>query len=339
MPVRWGLLVALVVSTAARAEEEPTPFWLPPPASAPAKPARKPAKRKPVQIEPLEIKRKEKLPVVEKRKAPPAREPRSMEPTWVDPAPRPAEPLPRAEPLRQKHAPLEIEPVAPPLRSPAVPAPPISAPPEAPAERAPPAVQPAPSGPAAVAIPAVPAPEQPSAALLAEPEPEPASDDLRRWSVDATFGAWGKSRSDGSGRDWQLAYGLRFGRAIVPALELELELLRAGGSAGSPFVSASATHNLAALRAFWVLGDTTALLLGGGAGVALAQTHYTLQPSTDPGVAATGLDANAPKSVIEITAAVRLRIFRGLEARAEVSAAARDGKLEILPLLGAGAAF
>ena len=302
-----GPWLLLLLASAARAADEPTPFWLPPPAvkkKAPAKPVKKPPKKKPVQLEPLEMQRKEKPPLVEKRQPQPA--PRSMEPSWIDPAPPAAEPAP---------------PIAPPV-----------APTPAPSK-------PAPSVPAAVAIPAVPIPEQPTAAVLGEPEPEPPADDLRRWSLGAAFGAWGKPRSDGTGRDWQVAYGLRFGRALFPALEVELELLRAGASAGSPFVNATATHNLAALRAFWVLGDKAALLLGGGAGAALAQTHYTLQPSTDPGVTATGLDANAVKSVIEITAAARLRIFRGLEARAEVSAAARDGKLEILPLLGAGAAF
>ncbi len=326
-----GLWLLLLLASAARAADEPTPFWLPPPAvkkKAPAKPVKKPLKKKPVQLEPLEMQRKEKPPVPEKHQPQPA--PRSMEPSWIDPAPPAAEPAPRTvepapripEPaVRTQRTPVEIEPVAPPVRSPAarVPAPPIAPP--------------------AVAIPTAPVPEQPAAVVLAEPEREPPADDPRRWSLGAAFGAWGKSRSDGTGRDWQVAYGLRFGRALFPALEVELELLRAGASAGSPFVNATATHNLAALRAFWVLGDKAALLLGGGAGVALVQTHYALQPSTDPGVAATGLDANAVKSVIEITAAAHLRIFRGLEARVEVSAAARDGKLEILPLLGAGAAF
>ena len=298
--MRRVLLVALLLSAAAHAEEEPTPFWMPPPPAAkkeaPAKPAKKSAKKKPVQVQP-QIKRKDKPPVVETRKPPPAQEERSVEPTWIEPAPR--------------------------SPAPAQPAPPVLAEP----------------APAAAAAPALPAPELPTAVILAEPEAEPQSEETRPWSLDAAFGAWGKARSDGGGRDWQVAYGLRFGRAILPALEVELELLRAGGSAGSPFVSASATHNLAALRAFWVLGDRLALLLGGGAGVALAQTHYTLQPSTDPGAVATGLDAAALKSMIEISAAGRARVFRGLEARVELSAAVRDGRVEILPLLGAGAAF
>ena len=250
-------MVALILSGAARAGEEPTPFWMPPPPSKKEAPVKKPkpVKKKPVQIEPLQIKPREK---------PPA---------------------------------------------------------------------------AAMATPAVPAPELPAAVVLAEPDPEPRPDEARRWSLGAAFGAWSKSRSDGGGRDWQVAYGVRFGRALLPSVEVEVELLRAGGSAGSPFVSASATHNLLALRAFWVSGDRLALLLGGGAGAALAQTHYTLLPSTAPDAVATGLDAAAVKSVIELTAAARARIFRGLEARAEVSAAMRDGKVELLPLLGAGTAF
>jgi hypothetical protein len=203
-------------------------------------------------------------------------------------------------------------------------------------------VTPAPApAPPATRAPATPPPfsSEAPAAILVEPEAKAHADGARRWSVDAAFGVWGKPRSDGSGRDWQLAYGLRFGRALLPSLELEIELLRSGGSAGNPFVSASSTHNLAALRAFWVLGSEYALLLGGGGGVAVSQTHYLLQPTTDPGAVSTGLDANAWKAVIQITAAGRARIFRGLEARAEVSALARDGRLELVPLLGAGAAF
>ena len=282
--MRRVLSVTLLLAVGARAQEEPTPFWMPPPPpskkAAPAKPGKKPAKK--------------------------------VEPTLIEPAPQAVDPSPRPKP-----APVEVEPAAP-----------------------------LPSAPPGVATPEGPGPEQPAAVGVAEPEPEPQPEEARRWSVDASFGAWGKSRSDGVGRDWQLAYGLRLGRALLPALELEIELLRAGGSAGSPFVSASATHNLAALRAFWVCGgaggvshDRYALLLGGGGGVALSQTHYTLQPSTDPAVIATGLDANAVKRVIEITAAARARILGGLEARAEVSATVRDGKLGFLPLLGAGAAF
>jgi hypothetical protein len=177
--------------------------------------------------------------------------------------------------------------------------------------------------------------------IVAEPEPEfeAAPDAARNFSVDATFGAWAKSGSDGSGRAWQLAYGVRGGYAILPALEAELELVRAGATAGSPFVSASTTHNLAALRLFYVVGDRFALLLGGGGGIAIAQTHYTLQPSTVPGTPASGIDATAIRPVMQITAAGRARVFRGLEVRAEVSAVARDGRLDLLPLLGAGWAF
>ena len=260
MPVRRVLAVALLLASSARTEEEPTPFWMPPPLkkAAPAKLDQKPAKKKPVRIEPLRIKRKKKPPVAEKRNAPPARPEPSMEPTWIDPAPHAADPLPPPQ-----QAPVEVETATRPLPS----APPVVAPPEPPA------------------------PAAPAAVVLAKPETEPHAEGARRFSAGASFGAWGKSRSDGAGRDWQLAYGLRLSGALLPALEVELELLRAGGSAGSPFVSASAAHNLAALRAFWVVGgasgDGCALLLGGGGGAALSQTHYTLQPSTDPSVVAT----------------------------------------------------
>ncbi len=310
-----------------RAQEERTPFWLPRP--PPKKEAEKP-KKKPIQIEPIKIKGKEKEkkeapppPAAEKQKAPPKKpppeEPRAPEPTWIEPPPRAAEPSPRT-----KRAPIEVEP------KPA------------------PSIAPSPPPPAPVVIPQSPPPrpiEPPAAAepaqvMIAEPESEfELVPETRTFSVDGAFGSWAKSGSDGGGRAWQLAYGLRVGYAIFPSLEVEVEVVRAGTTSGSPFVSASTTHNLAALRAFYVLGDRLALLLGGGGGIALVQTHYALLPSTDPGSVATGIDAIAVKPVMQITAAGRVRVFRGLEARAEVSALVRDGKLDLLPLLGAGWAF
>ncbi|MGZ6143221.1 MAG: hypothetical protein ACXWLM_07770 [Myxococcales bacterium] len=328
------MIAALLAALLAQAD--PTPFWMPPPPPA-KKEAPPPKKKKPVQIQPLEM--KEKKPAVEKRKPPP-------EPTWIEAPAHVAEP-----PRRPSHAPIEVEdrraagapvrsepparePVAP-IRQPA----PQAREPVAPV-REPVVREPAPAARLPPPVPA-PAPIAPPVEAGPEPvivEPEPVVE-LRRWSLAATFGAWGLSRSDGGGRAWDLAYGVRFGCALFESVELEAQLTRAGGSSGSPFVNASATRNLAAFRAFWVLGSQYALLLGGGGGVALTQTQYSLLPSTDSGVAASVLDANALKSVIEITAGGRARFFRGLEARAEVSAVLRDGRLELLPLVGVGAAF
>ena len=192
-----------------------------------------------------------------------------------------------------------------------------------------------------VAPPAEPAPQpQIPTAIVAEPEPEPEPvTDFRRWNVDALFGAWATTNSDGSGHAWDLTWGVRGGYAVFESLELEVEYARTSESAGSPFVNASAGRNLLAGRLFWVLGDRFALLLGGGGGVTVTHTQYSLLPSTDPGATATGLDAWAVKPVIEITAAGRARIWRGLEARAEVSTLLRDGRVELLPLAAVGAAF
>jgi len=332
--VRWALLIVLFCAVAARAQEEPTPFWMTPPSPKKEKPAKK---KKPVQIEPLKMRQRRKPPpLVEKRQAPPkkgppAQEPSSPEATWIEPPPRAAEPAPRT-----KQVPIEVEPEATPTsRVPAVtlPAAPAREPSLAPARE-----------PASAPARELPHPLEPQVApvIVAEPEPKfEAAPDARNFSVDAIFGSWAKSGSDGGSRAWQLAYGARLGYAVVPSLELELELVRAGATAGSPFVSASTTHNLAALRVFYAhaVGDRLALLLGGGGGIAIAQTHYALQPSTDPTTPATGIDAAAIRPVMQITAAGRVRIFRGLEARAEVSVVARDGRLDLLPLLGAGWAF
>ena len=83
-----------------------------------------------------------------------------------------------------------------------------------------------------------------------------------------------------------------------------------------------------------MFGDQLALLLGGGGGVAFAQTHYTLVDVASGSTS--GLDAVALKPVIGITAAGRMRIFRGLQVRVEVSGLVRDGRVELLPLFGLG---
>ena len=289
-------LVLLSFALPAQQPDEPTPFWMPPP---PPKKEEKPAKKKkkkpaPVQVEPLEIKQP----------------PQAQTPTFIEPAaPRPEPPSPPA-PVPQ----APVQQVAPRV-----------APTPAPAPL--PAPVPTPQLPPPAAIIAQPEPPQP------EPEPEPVRE-TRNWTFDALGGAWGKSRSDGGGRTWDLAYGLRAGYGFLDdRAELELSLIRAGGSSGSPFVNTALTHNLVLARAFWVLGDSLALLLGGGAGVALAQTHYTLQ---DVGGNPIGLDANALKSVIEVTAGGRWRIVGGLQLRGEVSGVLRDGRIEILPLFGLG---
>ncbi len=301
------LFLLVLCAAVARGQEEPAPFWMPPPPA-------KTKKKKPVQVEPLEIKKKKPPPRAEKKKpAPPPPAPkeevRTPEPTWIVPPPRPAPP----PPVR----PVEPAP-APPAAAARVPAPVIAPPP--------PVIVPPP----------------PSPRLEPQPEPEAETELERppspRWTADAIAGLWGKSRSDGSGRLWDLAYGLRIGYAILSdRLELELLAARAGSSAGSPFVNASAAHNLFALRAFWVFGPPRiSLLLGAGAGATWAQTHYSL---TDVGGTPTGLEANSVKPVMQITTAARARLIRGLEARVEVSAVLRGGALEPLPLVGFGAAF
>ena len=78
------------------------------------------------------------------------------------------------------------------------------------------------------------------------------------------------------------------------------------------------------------------LLVGGGPGLVLVQTHYSLQ---DVGGNPSGLDATGAKGVMQITAIGRVRIWSVLEARAEVSAMLRDGALDVLPLFGLGASY
>ena len=370
------LLALLLASPALRAQQDPTPFWMPAP-EAPEKAK----KKKPVQVEPLEIKRKKLPPAAEKRRAPletrPTREERRAEkqraaeeekeekkqraaeekqraaeerrkpvgrppppapaapyePSWIEPSQRGgrqeegAQPEPPTSPTakkkQKKRGPVDPEGATAAPRKPVAPLPPVE--------------QGAPSG-VAPRVLASPAPQPEPVAVLEEP---PARPDFARWSLQLAFGAWAKARSDGGGRSVDPAYGLRVGRAFLDGrVEADLAVLRSGGNAGSPYVSASATHNLAALRAFYVLGGPRlSALLGAGGGAVLTQSHYALLDVTVPGAVPTGLDSTSPRGVIELTAAARARPVRGLEARLEVSAVVRDGRLEWLPLLGLGAAF
>ncbi len=68
--------------------------------------------------------------------------------------------------------------------------------------------------------------------------------------------------------------------------------------------------------------------------MALSQTHYTLIDVISGTTG--GLDANALRPVMQFTAAGRVRVFRGLQLRGEVSAMLRDGRIEPMPLLGLG---
>jgi hypothetical protein len=340
---------ALALPRAALAQEEPTPFWLaPPPPAKKAPPAREKKKLAPDPgvAAPKKTKR---------RPEPPAERPMPPEPAPLEPAPKP----PRAKKSqREPLSPEETEPL--PARSPARPAAPIVpepspepggrrpvrplAPAPEPEDR--PSPQPVRPSPAERASPesAASGSAQPPAVVVDPPPPErtvdaePQQRSHRRFTLDARAGLWGKSRSDGSPRFYDFAYGLSFGYAPLPdLLEVELMLARSGGTFGNAFANATTTENLASLRALYVLGyDRYALLLGGGPGVVITQTHYLLQ---DVGGAPATLDAVGPKLVLSATAALRARIWGGLEVRAEVSGMLRDGRVEVLPLFGIGAAF
>jgi len=305
------LAAALALSAcAALAQTEPTPFWLPPPPTPPP---------------PTTTTEKKEQPKKKKPK-PPAQKPK--------PAERAQKPAPPPAPAKKPQAPTWIEAPPPAVVTPA----PRPAPAPAPAPVSRPAPPPVVVAPAPPPIAAPPVAEPPAPVIADQQEPEPVEappSDIRAWSFDVLAGGWAKARSDGSGRAWDLAYGVRGSRGLFDdAIEIELQLARAGGSSGSPFVSTTATHTLGMLRGFWVLGDRFALLLGGGAGVALAQTQYTLQDVVSGNVSS--LSATAIKPVIGITGAGRVRVFRGLEARVEVSGMLRDGRVEYMPLFGLG---
>ena len=144
--MRWAILCVLLCAAGVRAQEEPTPFWMPPPPA-------KPKKKKPVQVEPLEI--KEKPPAAERRKPPAqkpsAKPPSGPEPTWIEP------------PTRS----------VPSTRAPTLPAAPAQPPAEPPSPAPSLAPRPEPS----------PIVAEPTPIILLEPEPSSASD-LRRSIAD-----------------------------------------------------------------------------------------------------------------------------------------------------------
>lgn len=293
---RLALLLSLVCAPALFAQEDPTPFWMPP-APAPAQKPLQKKKKKPGQVEPMEMKRIE--PAQRSRPEPQRVEPEAPLSTRRPVAPLPPVPamptqIPRDEQAGQPPPPFVVEP---------------------PAARRPERTDP-----------------EGQSGLETTHSPSP------RFSAAAVFGLWGKSSSTGAANAYDVAYGQRIGFDVLrDLLEVEFEAVRAGATRGNPFASASATHTLLALRAFYLLGaGRLTLLAGGGAGVVVAQTHYSLR---DVGTPASSLDATSARLVLQVTAAGRARIYRGLEVRAEVSGLLRDGKLELLPLLGLGAAF
>ena len=148
-------------------------------------------------------------------------------------------------------------------------------------------------------------------------------------------GLWQKEHGDGRG--FEPAYGVQVGWAPLPWLLVDLTAVRAGQGQGNGFASARVDHSLVLLRAFaaWNRGAFS-LFAGGGAGGVLAQTVYTLQ---DVGQPASTLPATALKLAAQAGAGARLRPWRGLEVRTEVTTLLRDGRLEPLFTLGAGWAF
>ena len=238
----------------------------------------------------------------------PAPAPSRQDPVKARPAPAPSRPRTKSAeqpPERSRTLPAlpGVEP-APPPRSPPLAPPPAAPPPEAKAD---------------------------------EPEEQmPVALRWRRslWAL-AVAGGWQKSHGDGRG--FELAYGLQLGWAPQPWLLLDLTFTRAGQQQGNGFASARVDHTLAMVRGFaaWNRG-LVSLFAGGGAGGALAQTVYTLQ---DVGQPASTLPATAFKLAVQAGAGARMRPWRGLEVRAEVSTLLRDGRLEPLVTFAAGWAF
>jgi hypothetical protein len=340
--VRRALLCALLLALPAGAQEEPpspatggarraqhptddepTPFWL-----APPPPKNSTEKKKP----PAPAKKKPAPPADEEPAPPPKKKakPRVEEPKPV-PWQKPVEPPPQRKV------------VAPP---PSTPAAPVEIVPDLPARkpRAPVIEQPAPApAPPPKFVAPLPEKHPPAPAPLVTPEPEPepepiARSDVKHISIDLYAGFWNRSASDGGGGIWDFAYGIRGGYAFFDdKIEADILALRTSATEGSPFLSTTLSHDLIELRGFYVIGDRLAFLAGLGAGIAIAQTHYSI---VDPvaGSAST-LDASAYKTVVSVTAAGRARIWGGLEARAEVNVLLRDGRLELMPLAGLGFAF
>ncbi len=288
------------------AQQEPTPFWLPPPPVKAGPPEQKDA------LPPV----KKAAPLVKRKAAPPPNyraPPTSREPASVREPAIVREPAPPHETAGTPAPDLTPRPAHPPRKSAA--------------ER---------EGHALIAG------ETPGALVAEPPAPEPVSEEPRwtpqRFSVGLAFGLWGSSPIDGSDRGYDAAYGLRIGyELLADRVELELLALRASRTAGSAFANASTAHNLFSLRALYLIsaGRFTALL-GGGLGAALSQTHYSVQ---DVGGTPVGFDATSGRLVLQVTAGERARLYRGLDVRAEVSALLRDGKLDVLPLLALGWAF
>jgi hypothetical protein len=336
------------VAPGARAQEEPTPFWLPS-QPAPRKNAKEPAPDRPtgVYVAPVDEapRRKALKKPARERPATGAAEKSAVQKRAVKKS-AVKTPPPAAEPRVDRHAPLppipDVQPadvVAPPLPPAVVPAPPQQR--EVPAASEARRAEPRPAEPRTPGM-TPPEPEARPPRALVETDAHPdarasAPPEARRFSLSASVGSWAIARADGSGRAFNLAYGAQLGFAPAEFFELALEVVRTSGSAGNGFASATDAHTLFAARALYALSlGPLALLAGAEAGAVLGQSRYLLQ---DVGAKALALDSSGLKPVAAPVLGLRLRPFRGLEARAEVVALLRGGRLEPLPLAGLGWAF
>jgi hypothetical protein len=317
-------------STAAPAPSAPAPIA--PAAAPPGEPAPAPAAtpgEEPVR-RPVLRPKKEAFGVEEDEPKPAAK----------PPAPAPA-PAPEAAPAKKDKGKTKPAPAPAPARpAPRAAEPAAVPPPERPRTLpALPGVEPAPPPRSApiVTEPVAPAPA-PVAEVKAD-EPEEYQPVALRWRrnlwVLAQAGGWQKPHGDARG--FELAYGLQLGWAPAPWLLLDLSVVRAGQQQGNGFANARVDHTSALVRGFvaWNRG-LVSLFAGGGAGGVLAQTVYTLQ---DVGQPASTLPATAFRLAAQVGAGARMRPWRGLEVRAEVTTLLRDGRLEPLVTFGAGWAF
>jgi hypothetical protein len=157
------------------------------------------------------------------------------------------------------------------------------------------------------------------------------------WSLHATLGAWSAPASYGTGREWDLAYGVRAAGELPGGIAVEVFGLRSGTSSGTPYASTSTSRTLIGAHGGYWLYDEDGLLAvqaGGGLALSLASSDYALHDvGGDPGSLSGG---SAMQLAPEIGATLRVRPMRFLEARLDLSAIFLDGRLQYLAGLGVG---
>jgi hypothetical protein len=150
-------------------------------------------------------------------------------------------------------------------------------------------------------------------------------------------GLWSTPSSVNAGASFDPALGVRLCGEIGRAWGAELIVAKGGSSGGNPYASTSTSRLLfGGHGGYWLFErDRIAVQAGAGILAALSSTHYSVR---DVGGDPQAVDSSSALTLApEASATLRVRPLRFVELRLDAGTLYRDGRLELLLTLGAGA--